>query len=232
MITQVERTSSQPALETERQAEELLTKFDQWAASADRSDDGWESDFPQWRELMRQAEQVMTQEHPSDRALSALGRCWALSHEDEVCADWAREHIHDGYVRDTVFRLTASTDPHTRWQAYDALNGLQILDNETQDILEDGTKDENPYVRRRAFLVLFHHPEVDVRLYIERMLMDLDAYNRYVAVTEGKRLMGMASQDQMQAALQDPEVAFLFSLVDLPQPNKSLAFISYYENKN
>ena len=231
MIVQTERTLSQPALEAERHVEALLTEFDHWASSADRRDDGWESDFPQWRELMQQAEQLMAQEHQNPATLFLLGRCWSLSEEDEVCAYWAREHIREGHVRDLVFHLTRSADLEVRWQAYDVLNDLQILDSETQDVLEAGTKDKNPYVRRRAFLVLFNHPEVDVRLYIERMLMDADAYNCYVAVTEGKRLMGAVLHDQIQAALQDPEVAFLFSLVDLPQPDKSLAFISYYENK-
>ena len=231
MTVQTERTLSQPALEVERHIEALLTEFDRWAASADRQDDGWESDFPQWQELMQQAEQIMAQKQPSEQALFLLSRCWSLSEEDEDCADWAREHIDDRHVRSIIFRLTASPDPNTQWQAYDALNDLQILDGETQDVLEAGTKNASPYVRRRAFLVLFNHSKVDVQPYIEQMLMDADAYNRYVAVTEGKRLMGAVLQDQMQTALQDPEVAFLFSLVDLPQPDKSLAFISYYENK-
>ena len=211
MIMQTERTSSPPAHEAERQIEALLTEFDRWAASADRRDDGWESDFPQWRELMAQAGELMAQGHQSEQALFLLSRCWSLSQECEECAYWAREHILDGHVRKLVFRLTKSVDPGTRWQAYDVLDSLSVLDAETRTVLQRGTKDENPYVRRRALLVFLHHSKPNKAACITQMLEDADAYNRYVAVKEGKRSGGEALQKKLLAVLQDPEVASHFA---------------------
>ena len=154
MITQEGRTSSQHNLEAERRLESLLQQYDLWAAEADRSEDGWESDFPQWKELIQNAEQVMAQSHLSEHALFLMGRCWAISNECEECAYWAREHLQESHVRETVRRLTASTEADARWQAYDMLGSSLAFDNKVQPILEAGMADENPYVRRRAFLPL------------------------------------------------------------------------------
>lgn len=213
MITQVEHISSQPAPEAD--AEELLTRFDQWATSADRRDDGWEGDFPHWRELMRQAEQIMAQEHLSERALAALDRCWARSHEDEECAYWAREHIDDKNVRNVIFRLTASANPDTRWQAYDVLGGLLPHDSGIQRILEVGMADENSYVRRRAFLPLLSQLEDAAVPHLLRMLADEDSYNRYIAVKEGRQRHIKALQSHIDAAAQDPEVASHLDYYDI-----------------
>lgn len=177
MITQEGRTSSQHDREAERQLEKRLQQFDAWAVSADRSDDGWEGYFPQWMEMMREAEQVMAGEHQGERILSLLGRCWALSEEDETCADWARDHLQDHRVQEMVRRLASDADPNTQWQAYDVLGSLPSLDDGMRAALEAGMANENSYVRRRAFLVLLRHPEIDARPYIVQMLADADVFN-------------------------------------------------------
>ena len=211
MIVQTERPSFQPALEAERHVEALLTEFDRWAASADRQEDGWESDFPQWRELMRQAEQLMAQEHQSPATLFLLGHCWSLSEEDEDCADWAREHLQREHVREMVRRLAGSADPRTRWQTCDVLGNLLFLDAATLKVLETALEDNDAYVRRRAFLALTRHVGgVDPQPYVRRMLLDTDSYNRYVAVqTYYPDAVPEALQAQVDAAAQDPTVVRL-----------------------
>lgn len=184
MTMQAEHTSSGLDLEAERRLEELLQQFDPWAASADRSEAGWESDFPQWPELIRDAEMVMAGEHQSEAALSLLGRCWALSEEAETCADWARDHLQDAHVRELVRRLAGHADLDTRWQACDVLGSLEVLDDATRAALEKGMTDANAYVRRRAFLSLLRHREADIQPYILRMLADVDSYNRRIAAEE------------------------------------------------
>ena len=232
MMTQQERTPSLPARDAELRLEERLEQFDLWAITADKAEDGWESGFPKWHELAQEAEHLMAQEHPTKRALLLLGRCWAIAQEDETFADWAREHIHEPHVQELVRGLTESVHPDTRWQAYDVFRDLHPLDVRTQALLELGTEDEDPYVRRRAFLVLFHHPEIDHAGYVRRMLNDTDSYNQYVGVKEAKHL-GVAAEveAEMQSALKDPEVAFLYSLIDMPPLAMSLAYNNYYENK-
>ena len=207
MITQQERTSSPPAPDAEWRLQEWLDQFDLWANTADKRDSDWESDFPEWRELVLEAAQVMTGERPSEHALLLLGRCWSITEEDEDCAYWAREHIQEPHVQELVQRLTKSIHEDTRWQAYDVFRDLHPLDAKTQALLELGTEDEDPYVRRRAFLALFHHPDIDHAVCVRRMLNDADSYNRYVGVKEAKLLGAEALQDQVRAALQDPAVA-------------------------
>lgn len=217
MITQEGRISSPPAREAVRELEERLKQFDLWAATADRAEDGWESDFPEWGELIQVAEQVMAVETQDSHTLLLLGRCWAISEEGETCADWAREHIQKPNVQEIVRRLTESVFPDTRWQAYDVFRDLKPLDTRTQTLLESGMEDEDPYVRRRAFLVLFDHSEIDRADYIARMLNDTDSYNRSIAAKQGKHLGVAKVEQEIRSALQDPEVAFLYSLVGMPQ---------------
>lgn len=226
MITQEGRTSSQQNLEPERQFESLLQQFesllqqfDLWSATADCSDAGWESDFPQWKELIRDAEQVMSQNYQSEHALFPLDRCWAISNECEECAYWAREHLQEKHVGKLVERLTASAYSDTRWQAYDVLGDLLAFSDKVRPVLEAGMADENPYVRRRAFLPLLRHFEDAAAPYLLRMLADEDSYNRYVAVKEGRRRNIRALQSQMDAAAQDPKVA---SHLDDYETNKQL----------
>ncbi len=181
MIIQEGRTSSQPDHKMEARLEEWLQQFDLWAASADRSDNGWEGYFPHWPELIQEAEQVMAGEHQSERGRLLLGRCWALSEEDESCADWARNHLHESHVQEAVRLLTDDNDPSTRWQAYDVLGNLLILEDGARASLENGLTDEDAYVRRRAFLALMRHSEIDAEAYIVQMLADTDIFNQSAA---------------------------------------------------
>ncbi len=184
MIMQEWRTSSQPGHEAQRQLEERLEQFDLWAATTGRLEDGWQGYFPQCPELIRQAEQVMTRAKQSKHALFLLDRCWAISEEDEDCADWARDHLRDGHVREMVRRLAGSAERNTRWQAYDVLGDVPVLDAQTLGALVAGLADEDSYVRRRAFLALRRHPEIDARPYVVQMLADTDSHNRSVAAQE------------------------------------------------
>ena len=214
MITQEGRTSSQQSLEAERHLEDRLQQFDLWASQTDQSDDGWEGRFSLLQELEREAEQVMAEVDQSEHALFLLGRCWAITEEDETCADWAREHLQEEYVRVMVRRLVSDADPRTRWQACDVLGNLLVLDAATLAVLEGALGDDkDPYVRRRAFSALTRHlGGVDSQPYVTQMLSDQDSYNRYVAVEHyDPRFAPEALQDQIEAAAQDPEVARLLA---------------------
>lgn len=217
---------SRPAPETGQRLDGLLQQFDVWAASADHSDDGWEYDFPQWKDLIQDAEQVMTQDYQSEHVLFLLERCWAISREGEDCAYWAREHLREEHVERLVERLTASADSDTRWQAYDVLGDLLASSDKVRPVLEAGMADENPYVRRRAFGPLLRWSKDDAAPYLLQMLTDEDVYNRYVAVKEGRRQNIGALQSQMDAAAQDPEVA---SHLDYYENHKET--IDYYDER-
>ncbi len=57
---------------------ELLEAWNTWSAGADRSEDGWESDFPNWQALMDAARAAMLRGDPA-----FLDECFTLSEEDE-----------------------------------------------------------------------------------------------------------------------------------------------------
>ncbi len=211
MITQTERTSSRQDHERKRQLEERLRQFDRWALSADRSNSDWETDFPHWSELIHAAMEAMAREPENVSLLPLLERCWSLSNEGEECADWARQHLGSATVRQLVERLTGSVDGAVRWQAYDVLGDLPTLDADAQALLENGLTDEDAYVRRRVFLALRRHGEIELRPYFARMLADADAYNRYVAVKEAQKDNDPALLPLVQAASQDAEVAALLA---------------------
>ena len=79
MSTQQECVSTPLAGDSERRLQARLEQFDLWATTADKAEDGWESDFPEWLALTHEAEQIMAQEHPSNHALRLLGRCFIFN---------------------------------------------------------------------------------------------------------------------------------------------------------
>ncbi len=112
-----------------------------------------------------------------------------------------------------VRQLTGSADSRTRGQACDVLGSLLVLDAATITVLETALEDNDPYVRRRAFLALTSHlGAVDPQPYVRQMLLGSDSYNRYVAVKKyDPSFIPDAVRDQVKAAARDPEVARLLA---------------------
>ena len=209
MMTQEGHTSSQHGLEIRWPLEERLRQFDSWAVSADRRNCDWQTDFPQWSDLIHVAVEAMAGEPLNASLFPLLDRCWSLSSEAEECSDWARRHLNNTAVRQLVELLTGSTDPNTRWQAYDVLGDLPTLDASARALLEAGLKDDNSYVRRRSFLALLRHTEMVQSPYLLSMLKDADAYNRYVAVKEARKHEDPALRVPILDASRDVEVGAL-----------------------
>ena len=64
---------------TMRDLKTLYHAWCRWSASADRAENGWESDFAGWAELMERAAEAM-RDAPSDPGLlQAVEACWAIS---------------------------------------------------------------------------------------------------------------------------------------------------------
>lgn len=150
----------------------LLTDWDAWAAEADKSDDGWQSDYPHWAELMNAAMIAMGQ---PDADVTAIEKCWLLSEEDE----WLAEHVKKNprrYVK-LLTTLARSKYPSVRWQVYAALEeagpvGIHIL--------EMGITDPDAYARRRAVLALAKYQPGVVLRKLNELGDDPDPTNRAV----------------------------------------------------
>lgn len=155
----------------------LRHDWERWAVEADRSEEGWQSDYPDWAELMRAAESVMLRPLVSPEELADLELCWAISSEDETLADFAREHIDQCW--NTLQRLSTSEHSDVRWQVFSVLGSAGPR---AEEVLRAGLDDPDPYARRRALLSLAQLAPDDARQLAERFLRDPDPYLRQVAV--------------------------------------------------
>lgn len=150
----------------------LLTDWEAWATEADKSNDGWQSDYPHWAELMNAATKAMEQ---PDTNVAAIEKCWLLSEEDEWLADHVRENPSQ-YVK-LLTTLARSKYPSVRWQVYASLEEAGCVGI---DILEVGSTDPDAYARRRAIFALAKvQPDIAFRK-LNELGEDPDPTNRAV----------------------------------------------------
>src|SRR5690242_10858080 len=97
----------------------LRQAWEQWAINAEKRDDGWQSDFPTWHELIAAASHAMSQPDPCPQVVEDIAFCWAISEEDEPLADYAKMHLQECWPM--LRHLVRSSYTETRWQVYDAV---------------------------------------------------------------------------------------------------------------
>src|SRR2546429_8207812 len=156
---------------------ELCGKWRHWSESADKSEGGWESDFPDWRLLMEEASRVMMQGTITSEELTNLQLCWKISAEDEVLCDFAKEHVEECWF--TLEALSASEIPEVRWQVYSAAGSRGKA---AGDILRRGLGDPDTYARRRAILALSAIRPTDADILAAEAAKDPDPYVRQAAI--------------------------------------------------
>jgi hypothetical protein len=161
----------------------LIGEWKQWAQDTDRSEEGWETSFPRWAEVVTACKAVMLQPLHTPEIAQRVGFCWALDEEDEELADFARQAI--SRTLDLVLLLTQHEDPKTRWQAYDVLGSSD--ESKAKRALWVGIRDLDPYVRRRALLAFTRKSQtVSVEL-VKIALEDPDPYIRRMALELAER---------------------------------------------
>lgn len=129
----------------------MLSAFDRWAAeSADRCNDGWPTDYPEFNALVETAARVMrdfsTADSISDDEVAAIARVWSLSEEPESMADAAASMGPE--VLTLLSQLYLVGDVSTRWQVLTVMPRMQGLGI---DLIQRATHDPDAYVRRRAW---------------------------------------------------------------------------------
>jgi HEAT repeat protein len=152
---------------------ELGEDWLRWSSHADKSNDGWESDYPSWDDLMSAAMSAMTSDSYQDGDIAALELCWRISEETEDLADFARKKIDACW--NVLLRLVHSQHPQVRWQVYDVLSEAGA---KAESILREGLNDTDPYVKRRAILSLARLGPADARHLAQRFANDADPYIR------------------------------------------------------
>jgi hypothetical protein len=96
-----------------------LDAWKKWSVAADRSEWGWESDFPQWSKMIEAARAVMLERDHDRVTMEMLAECWSLSEEDEELLDVARDRLDE--CLPVLEELAKSSWPACRWQVYAAL---------------------------------------------------------------------------------------------------------------
>lgn len=157
----------------------LLHDWDCWSVNADRGEDGWQTDYPRMNVLVVVAEGLMISADLDEATLRDLDRCWTITEEDELLADFARERIERCWP---VLRwLVAHGQRDTRWQVADVL-GDAINIPEAAVLLRAALDDPDTYVCRRALISLARFMPPDAHDLAERFLRDSDPYLRQAAI--------------------------------------------------
>ena len=152
---------------------ELIEAWDSWALIADKSENGWESDFPEWEELMDAAWRAAC-DPPEPSCLPLLEKCLAISSENEDLIQKAQEAWG---VVDTLSRSPLGA---CRWQIYEAVGAAAVT---AEKLLRRGIEDVDPYARRRAILSLARLRPRDARELATLFVEDPDAYIRQAAIS-------------------------------------------------
>lgn len=156
---------------------DLCNAWMTWADGADKTENGWESDFPGWSALMDAAQNAVTQPFISDQELRDIEFCWAISQETEDLADYAREHIDQCWA--ILQKLTRAMSSDVRWQVYSVLS---FAGQRAEYLLRAGLEDPDPYCRGRALLGLARLQPANARQLAESYINDPDPYMRLAGI--------------------------------------------------
>lgn len=175
---------------------DICADWQRWALTADKSENGWESDFPRWQELIRCAKESMVDYCRAGPllCLPEIELCWAISEEEEELSDFAQSNLDQCW--NVVCDLASSERSEVRWQVYKVLGAAGVRG---EALLRRGLEDPDAYSRRRALLSLAALRPGDADKLAEKYAKDSDRYMRLAAVD----LAGVApSSDARQRAVQ------------------------------
>jgi hypothetical protein len=156
----------------------MANEWRAWSAHADRSESGWQSDFPDWQAFVSAACQVMTQ--PLDaQSIQDVELVWHASEEGEELVDFSRGALDRVHAWLTV--LARSSSAAVRWQVYEALRA-GVGKPWAERMLRAGLQDNDAYARRRAALALAPYRVADAADIVDILMQEEDPYLRQAAV--------------------------------------------------
>lgn len=159
------------------QLEKALHEWQIWSLNADKFNDGWESSYPEWANLMALAQKNMLESNMSNESLSEIEQCWSISEEDETLSDYAKQNYDKCF--NLLLKLPESKDPKVRWQVYAALeNGGE----KALKVLKKGLEDNDNYAKRRAIISFSKNNPFDCDYIAGRFAESKDPYIRLAAI--------------------------------------------------
>ncbi len=155
----------------------LCEEWKNWSENADKSEEGWQSNFPKWDKLMSIAEKTMLTSNISEEIIEGLELCWLISEETEDLCDFAKDNILECYS--VLEQLLKSKFGEVRWQVYSAIS---FAGNRSEKHLRAGLKDSDNYCKRRAILSLAKLKPHDSKELTEKFIKNSDQYIRCAAI--------------------------------------------------
>jgi HEAT repeat protein len=171
---------------TIKELRELVDAWKQWAITADRSEDGWQADFPEWAALVEAAGDAMSRGITDQSALDLLAECWQASEEGEELVEYTKNRISECWP--VLEALAESKLPACRWQVYEAAGAAG---SKAEHLLRKGLKDADAYARRRAIFALARLRPHDAPMLAESLMRDPEPYIRQAAIE-----MVLATEDE------------------------------------
>lgn len=159
----------------------LYHAWEAWSDTADRHEDGWQSWFPEYDELMLVASTIMTRGDLIDHEIAIVERCWSISDERGELADYAKDHLDDCWM--ILNKLVCSQDSVVRWQVYDVLGNAGPR---AEPILRRAVHDVDGYASRRVILALARLRPRAVRDIVLEFISHQDPYIRRAAMKLAK----------------------------------------------
>jgi hypothetical protein len=156
---------------------DLCNNWRAWAKSAEKSEDGWQSFYPKWDELMETAKLAMLQSSRDSEILMEIEFCWSISEETEDLAEFAKENIEE--CIDILEILSNSHDKNVRWQVYSAFG---TAGRKAELFLRKGLCDPDLYCRRRALLSMAQISPGDSKELAVKFMNDPDPYMRQASI--------------------------------------------------
>ncbi|KKQ34180.1 MAG: peptidase C14, caspase catalytic subunit p20 [candidate division WS6 bacterium GW2011_GWA2_37_6] len=159
-----------------------IINWKHWAKGASKEEDGWESDYPNWNNLISTTTDLIeNSKQKSEEELKLIEFVLKVSEETEDLIPIIK--INADKHKEMIQYLISSVHWEVRWQICECLsNG----NNEYwKKFLISALDDKNEYVQRRALLALNNHDLNELeKIYIKKRFEDTK--NKYISkiVTE------------------------------------------------
>ncbi|MFO1372494.1 MAG: HEAT repeat domain-containing protein [Candidatus Competibacteraceae bacterium] len=178
-----------------RELDKYVREWKSWSKGASRMENGWQSDFTNWEDLIYYAKSAMTQE-PDAADLENIEFCWYISEESEELADFAIDYMDK--VWQVIEFLAQSQFVEVRIQVYKVLGEAGPR---AEKILRHGLHDSDSYCRRIAILSLSKLSVPDSGELALSFVYDVDPYTRQASLQLAKAANNPKLESQVREIL-------------------------------
>lgn len=187
---------------TNNNLKSLCQAWQTWSISANKEEDGWPSDFPDWDLLIKIANATMLQPKWDDTTYACMVLCWQISEETEIIADFTANNLTQ--CIDKLEKLANSDKPQVRWQVYACL--INSKGTTVNHLLRKGIHDLDSYARRRALISLAKLEPSDAIEIASQLITDNDPYIRQVSIEFLRSNVSGSRQRKMLSVLANDPV--------------------------